>query len=1172
MSVVTPQGMEATCCSTVHKRRSARPVLLAALVGLLVASVDLACAGNVQFSGATAAVVDSNAMANAQPTQQTQPTVRRGREKQLLRAAPVQTGEQFAPQPGSVRAIMPPVSGEQAAAHDAQAAREMPPEINLNGTIRTLAKLEGKRPAGAASDVHLQNFAQPKQGLLKGSGVSGASGIVTNDAPPGPASIDELARALRYHPDLIYQFVRNNIEIDPVRGIHKGALGAVLDNQGSAFDQAQLMVSLLRTSGYDARFVRGVIRLSAQQFTDWYGLPANNVCAVLNLMGQTQVPVYSISATQAGSCPGLNAAMTEISIEHLWVKANIGGTWYTFDPAYKPHTIKSGVDLGVAAGYNAQSFQTTAKGGGYVGDYVVNNLDRNGIRSSLQTYAGNLATWIRKNRPTATLSDIVGGKAIVPFYGGPVRQTQNPLLDARWTPEEWSDIPANLKPTVRVRYQGIDQTFTSDAIYGKRLTITFNASNQPLLRLDGVQVGAPGSAVAPGADSVASFVVWHNAYSITEADHAFDQHIRGGGTYLIVNGWGPTGRGLSQSYLKYLENTRAAGNADTSEPVLGASLGVLGAQWVSQTTQSASITDRLANAYTVQHHQVGLAGFDRAPYVDLPSNISSTVSMAADPMLEKAVFDSNAMHQSILESAAVSQTSGVSAVSTVRLLDLAMSQGKDIYDANAGNFNTIRPKLPANCQPHLANFQNDVNQGYRLLIPSTCQLTEDTWSGAGYFVLGSGNVRLLGSIIAGGLSGGFPTKPVAAITYNTVAIANTKTPQSQQQINGAFGGDPIDMVLGNFVYEHEDVKTGYGDAPAALAFQRLYSSGLKNQTGALGKGWTHNFDVRMRSSSDGFLGMGSRLALDAVATIVEHKASLDLLGDPAGPAYRYLAAVAAQRWFGEQIVDNTKVATFGLNSDVFVRLPDGTYSAPPGKAVRLDVTGNAGTGIVAYYRTLTGGIWQFDGDTGKAGSYIQSDGVRLVLTWSGDLLTRVENSIGRSLALSYANGRLQSVSGPQQSVRYTYDGSDNLATVTDANGYATRFEYDQPGRMTKFYQPGFPGAPVVSNVYDTLGRMKTQTSAAGNLFSYYFAGYRSEEEGPGGSSRTHYIDGESNLVQVGDPMGRWTLRDYDGQNRLVRETRPEGNRIEYTYDDATCATAAGYVKGCTHNVLTVSRT
>ncbi|QIE27519.1 RHS Repeat protein (plasmid) [Caballeronia sp. SBC2] len=1163
-------GNFATSRSTNRIRKSVRPALINTLLSLLTLFVSTAEAGNVQFSNTTPAVVDSAAAANTPQTQQ-QPSIRRGREPskpRLLRAGQTQSGEEFAPQPNSLRALMAPVSEADAAAHDDQVARDMPAGINGNGAIETLAKLDLKRTRAASEDVHLQNFEQSKKGLLRSSGVTGANGVVSNDAPPGPASIDELARALRYHPDLIYQFVRNNIEIDPVRGIHKGALGAVLDNQGSAFDQAQLMVSLLRTSGYDARFVRGVIKLSAQQFTDWYGVSSDNTCAVLNLMGQTQIPVYSINATQAGNCPGLKAAMTDISIEHLWVKANIGGTWYTFDPSYKPHTVKSGVDLNVAAGYNAAAFLKNATAGATITPDLVRGLNRTGIRSDLQSAATSLATWIRKNKPTATLSDIIGGKAITPFFGGAVRQTQNPLLDTRWNTEEWVDIPVGFKPTVRVVYQGIDQTFTSDAIYGKRLTITYNSSNQPVLKLEGQAIGAPGSPVAPGADSVVSFVVWHNAYTSDDSDHAFDQRIKGGGTYLIVNGWGPTGRGLSQNYLKYLENVRAAGNADNSEPVLGASLGVMGAQWVSQTTASASITDRLANAYSVQQHQVGIAGFDDGAYVDLPSNMSSTVQMAGDANLEKAVFDSNGMHLSILESTAVNQTSGVSAVSTVKLLDMAQSQGQTIYNTGGGRYASLIQPALVNCQAHIGNFQNYLNQGYRLLIPGNCQLIENRWKGVGYFVLGTGNVRLLGSTISGGLSGGKPTIPSTPAANNIQTIANSQSEQKQTNVHGpdSQAGDPIDMVHGNFLYEHQDVKTGYGDWPDSLSFQRLYSSGMKNQSGVLGKGWTHNYDIRLRTASDGFIGMGDRLALDAVGTIVEHKASLDLLSDPAAPAEKFLSAVVAQRWFGDQLVDNTRIVTFGLNSEVFARLPDGSFSAPPGNGAYLDSSYGANR---MMYRAVSGAYYSFNID--KVSFYLQPDGKITTFVWSGNQLTGVKNHAGRSLTLTYANNRLQSVSSPQQTVRYAYDGNDNLISETDPDGFATRFEYDQPGRMTKFYQAGFPSTPVVSNTYDTLDRVQTQTSAAGNLFNYYFAGSRSEEVGPGGSSRTDYIDAEGNLLQLADPMGNWTIKDYDGQNRLVRETRPEGNRTEYTYDDASCLRANKPAKGCTHQIATISR-
>ncbi|MCM3513616.1 transglutaminase-like domain-containing protein, partial [Carnobacterium inhibens] len=94
----------------------------------------------------------------------------------------------------------------------------------------------------------------------------------------GPASIAELARALNYNPDVIYQYVRNNVEVYPVYGTQKGSFGAVLDNQGTVYDQAMLMVDLLRASGYTASFTTGVIKYTAAQFNTLYGVDTSNVC------------------------------------------------------------------------------------------------------------------------------------------------------------------------------------------------------------------------------------------------------------------------------------------------------------------------------------------------------------------------------------------------------------------------------------------------------------------------------------------------------------------------------------------------------------------------------------------------------------------------------------------------------------------------------------------------------------------------------------------------------------------------------------------------------------------------------------------------------------------------------------------------------------------------------
>ena len=89
----------------------------------------------------------------------------------------------------------------------------------------------------------------------------GSSTTVTNSVGSyvPPNEIVELARALGNNVDTIYEFVRNNIEVAWMYGEQKGALGAITDRSGTPFDQAALMVALLRQAGYTAQFQTGTI-------------------------------------------------------------------------------------------------------------------------------------------------------------------------------------------------------------------------------------------------------------------------------------------------------------------------------------------------------------------------------------------------------------------------------------------------------------------------------------------------------------------------------------------------------------------------------------------------------------------------------------------------------------------------------------------------------------------------------------------------------------------------------------------------------------------------------------------------------------------------------------------------------------------------------------------------
>ena len=184
-----------------------------------------------------------------------------------------------------------------------------------------------------------------------------------------------------------------------------------------------------------------------------------------------------------------------------------------------------------------------------------------------------------------------------------------------------------------------------------------------------------------------------------------------------------------------------------------------------------------------------------------------------------------------------------------------------------------------------------------------------------------------------------------------------------------------------------------------------------------------------------------------------------------------------------------------MNGEVFLRLPDGTYNAPPGNPARL-IKNADGT---FSYETLHKAKLNFNA-AGRIASYAEPNGIQVNFTYTGSDLTQVQNSLGRTLTLTNSGGRVTQVADGTRTIKYAYDTNGNLDTFTDAAAKSTTFQYDLPGRLTKFYYPSNPSTAFVTNLYDSLGRVQTQSDANGQVYRYYFVGSRSEEVGPLGRS------------------------------------------------------------------------
>ena len=158
-----------------------------------------------------------------------------------------------------------------------------------------------------------------------------------------------------------------------------------------------------------------------------------------------------------------------------------------------------------------------------------------------------------------------------------------------------------------------------------------------------------------------------------------------------------------------------------------------------------------------------------------------------------------------------------------------------------------------------------------------------------------------------------------------------------------------------------------------------------------------------------------------------------------------------------------------------------------------------------------------------------------------------------------------------------FDAAGNLASFSDPLGNTTGYAYAAPngvltaGLLSQIFYPSQPNA-FVTNTYDTLGRVASQANAnnvpgTNTSWNYYFAGYRSEEDDAYGVQHVLYYNPRGKaMFEIQDAAGLnpVTSNLYDGLDRSVSSTFPEGNSVSTAYDTTTNPWA--------NNVASITRT
>lgn len=355
--------------------------------------------------------------------------------------------------------------------------------------------------------------------------------------------------------------------------------------------------------------------------------------------------------------------------------------------------------------------------------------------------------------------------------------------------------------------------------------------------------------------------------------------------------------------------------------------------------------------------------------------------------------------------------------------------------------------------------------------------------------------------------------------------------------------DPIGWFTGDYSYDNSDISVGSGNFPFRLSFERSYSSASQYSSGALGRGWGHNWQMSVSLNSDGFLAMGMLSGVQAAATLAEFFVANDIASDTTFSVSKLVTMCLGDKWWLDQIIKNAVVVSTPDSTRIFIKQPDGTYSLPVGNSSTLTI--NAGL----YKLTDSRGLeYSFNAD-GQLETIDYPSGTSLNLAYTFGKLQSISNGMGRVLTLTYTGDKITSVTdGNGRFVNYSYGVDHNLETFTDAESNVVTYVYDQPGRMVQYFMPANPTVPVVTNIYDSLSRIQSQANARNQTWTYYFAGSRSEEVDPLGDSHVKYMNAFGATIRDINALGFKTEHVYDGLNRRILSTMPEGNKISYEYD------------------------
>ena len=586
----------------------------------------------------------------------------------------------------------------------------------------------------------------------------------TSEAPI-TTEIAQLAESLNWNPVEIYEWVKNNISTEWYWGMMKGAEETLLQKSGNDADQAALLVALLRSAGYPARYIHGVIDFipGIERLQNLTGIedPRN----IARFFQKAGIPVQTVVA---------GGRIANLQIEHIWVESYIpyanyrgaiideyGKTWLGLDTSIKaagysentPSVLPADISLaGLREDFLSQISEKTPMQ--YLRDKINASFSQSG---SGLVYDDLLKT--RSQNPESL--------QIVPAG----LQFNEVNING-----EYTAFPENLKHAVRFvahseNQQFFDITLNATDLSNRQVAVIYEPETiedqeiinsyaglfntpsylvhlRPVLTVNGFRMAIGQGGMAMGADysldmeiisphgteRIENRQIMGNVIALGIASRKAivpdDTESRKNGLDL-----------LQERALSYIDEWNRAENE------LAALLQVSLARPIPTIVTTGSVID-VTWLLDTPH------GYDwKGVFLDADLRSIEVSDEAVYNNAEKLFMQLSSLQGSVLEHKTFEDGFGVASISTAKLLQLVNAQALPVHSINSGNIDTVLPELDLydNVREDIINA---VNQGLEITIPEI-ETQHEQWLGTGYIKenIATGEAGyMLSGMIAGGMS------------------------------------------------------------------------------------------------------------------------------------------------------------------------------------------------------------------------------------------------------------------------------------------------------------------------------------------------------------------------------------------------------------------------------------